>query len=131
MQQILSRNADAALLRRSTRLVSLLLALFIAVSPRLLAQAATGTIAGRVTDTTGAISTAASVTLTRTDTGLVLHSVTNADGIYTFPSLQTGQYLVEIGHAGFKAAKASIKGRRRVEKQFNKPGTPSVRLRPR
>ena len=84
------------------------LVLVLVLSPRLFAQAATGTITGRVTDSAGAVSTGTPVTLTRTDNGLVLHSVTNADGLYVFPSLQTGPYLVEISRSGFKAAKASI-----------------------
>lgn len=110
MQKTFSLSADITLLRRALRLAStlLLLSLSLSLAPRLLAQAATGTITGRVTDSAGAISADTPVTLTRTDTGLVLHSVTNGDGLYSFPSLQTGPYLVEISRSGFNAAKASI-----------------------
>ncbi len=110
MQQIHPQTAVAALLRRTpgVAFTLLLLALSLTLPPRLFAQAATGTITGRVTDSAGAVSTATPVTLTRTDTGLVLHSVTNGDGLYAFPSLQTGSYLVEISRSGFKTAKASI-----------------------
>lgn len=78
------------------------------VTPRLLGQAATGTITGRVTDPSGALLTGTEVTLTRTDTGLVLHGVTNNNGVYSFPSLPTGPFVVEISRAGFRAAKASL-----------------------
>ena len=109
MQRILFSIADAALLlRRITPVAPILLLLVLILSPRLFAQAATGTITGRVTDSTGAVLTATPVTLTRTDTGLVLHGATNGDGLYSFPSLQTGPYLVEISRSGFKAANASI-----------------------
>src|SRR5882757_561564 len=54
--------------------------------PRLYAQAANGVITGRVIDPSGAVLTGTHVTLTRTDTGLVLHATTNGEGIYSFPS---------------------------------------------
>jgi len=76
--------------------------------PKLYAQAANGVITGRVTDSSGAVLAGTQVTLTRTDTGLVLHATTNGEGVYSFPSLQTGPFLVEIVRSGFKAAKATI-----------------------
>ena len=86
-----------------------LLILFSSLSPaRLYAQAANGSITGLITDSTGAVVSGASVTLTRTDTGLILHENTNGNGIYSFPSLQTGPYVVEVARPGFKASKATI-----------------------
>jgi len=76
--------------------------------PLLSAQAANGTITGRVTDPNGAVLPGTTVTLTRTDTGLMLHAATNGDGIYSFPSLQTGPFVVETSHTGFKTAKAIL-----------------------
>src|SRR6185437_10390617 len=67
-----------------------ILALTLFLSPRLSAQAANSVVTGRVTDASGAVLTNTNVTLTQTDTGLVLHTVTNNEGIYSFPSLQTG-----------------------------------------
>jgi hypothetical protein len=84
-----------------------LLSIF-SLTPILHAQAANSVITGRVTDPAGAIVTDAPVTLTRTDTGLVLHAQTNSDGIYSFPSLQTGPYLVQVSRQGFKQAKATL-----------------------
>lgn len=85
-----------------------ILTLTLFLSPRLSAQAANSVVTGRVTDASGAVLTNTNVTLTQTDTGLVLHTVTNNEGIYSFPSLQTGPFLVEISRPGFKAAKAKI-----------------------
>jgi hypothetical protein len=34
-----------------------------------------------------------------------LHTVTNGDGIYSFPSLQTGPFVISITHSGFRTAK--------------------------
>jgi hypothetical protein len=87
--------------------IFILLAIF-GLSPRLHAQAANGIITGRVTDSSGAIVTDAQVTLTRTDTSLVLHAQTNSDGMYSFPSLQTGPYLVQVSRQGFKQARATL-----------------------
>ncbi|MDE1175739.1 MAG: TonB-dependent receptor [Edaphobacter sp.] len=72
------------------------------------AQVANSTITGRITDNTGAIIPGGQVTLTKSDTGLVQKSVTNQDGIYNFPSLQTGPYRVQVTQAGFKTATTEI-----------------------
>ncbi|MEO8737526.1 MAG: TonB-dependent receptor [Edaphobacter sp.] len=87
-------------------MVMLMLTFFL--SPTLSAQVANSVITGRVTDSSGGVLTNAGVTLTQTGTGLVLHTVTNGEGTYSFPSLQTGLFLVEIARPGFKAAKATI-----------------------
>jgi hypothetical protein len=108
MQKTLSQAVSSLFQRSGILAVALMLTMSFLPSRHLLAQAATGTITGRVTDSTGAVSASTPVTLTRTDTGLVLSSVTNGDGIYAFPSLQTGPYVVKISHPGFKAVKASI-----------------------
>ncbi|CAN5749354.1 hypothetical protein BH10ACI4_BH10ACI4_00960 [soil metagenome] len=78
------------------------------VPTSLFSQAANGSITGRVTERTGALLPGTNVTLTRTDTGLVLKSVTNGDGVYNFQSLQTGPFVVETERQGFKSSKASI-----------------------
>jgi hypothetical protein len=75
---------------------------------RLAAQTATGTITGRIFDPSGAVIPAASVVLTQVDTGLVLHGVSNSDGLYTFSSLQAGSFEVQVSHPGFDVTKASI-----------------------
>jgi hypothetical protein len=67
----------------------------------LLAQVSTGTIAGTVKDSAGAVTPGATVTITNTGTGIVTTSVTNDVGFYTVPNLQTGGYSVSITAAGF------------------------------
>ena len=88
--------------------VLLLLVSLFALPMASLAQAANGNITGRVTDSTGALLPGTEVKLTRTDTGLVLKTVTNDAAVYNFPSLQTGPYLVEVTHTGFKTAKSAL-----------------------
>src|ERR1700746_3183261 len=61
-----------------------------------------GTIAGTVTDPSGAAITTASVTLTNLDTN-VKHAIeTDASGNYTFVNILPGRYKVEVEKSGFK-----------------------------
>ena len=84
------------------RIASALLA-FGLVAP-LLGQTSTGTIAGRVTDSSGAIVAGASVQLTSTEQGTVSTTTTNDAGLYLFPTVQPGQYRVTVQKEGFKQA---------------------------
>lgn len=82
------------------------LALLIPIA--VVAQVENGTITGRVTDPTGRVLPGASVTVSQKSTGLLLHGQTNADGTYTFPQLQPGQYSVVVDKQGFKKTDTSI-----------------------
>jgi hypothetical protein len=66
------------------------------------AQAGRGSISGRVTDPTGAIARGAKVTLLNHANGVQQHSVTNAEGLYTFVSLDPGLYEVTASLQGFE-----------------------------
>jgi len=72
------------------------------------AQVANGSITGILTDSTGAIVPSAHVTLTKTDTGLTLQTQTNNAGIYTFSSLLTGPYRIQVIQPGFKKAETTL-----------------------
>ncbi len=81
--------------------VFLLLSLMTVALPRAIAQADQGAITGLVQDTTGAVIPNAQVTLTNTETGLVLHVQTDASGNYVFSPVKIGVYKVEATAAGF------------------------------
>jgi hypothetical protein len=66
------------------------------------AQADQGTITGTVQDATGAVIPGAQVTLTSTDTGLVLRTKTDRSGIYTFPPAKIGNYSLSVSAPGFQ-----------------------------
>ena len=70
----------------------------------LVAQTATGSITGRVTDSSGAIVVGASVQLTSTERGTVSTTTSNDAGLYLFPTVQPGQYSVSVQKEGFKQA---------------------------
>jgi hypothetical protein len=62
---------------------------------------ASGTIAGRVTDSTGAVVPNVNVTITNNATGIARDTVTNSDGSFSAPSLQAGDYQVHVQAQGF------------------------------
>ena len=66
-----------------------------------LAQLATGSIQGLVSDKSGAIVPNATVTVTNTATGLARNADSNASGLYDFPSLPPGDYTVTAEATGF------------------------------
>src|SRR5688572_7963905 len=66
------------------------------------AQAPTGQIGGRVSDSSGAVLPGVTITVTQTDTGLVRSVVSNETGVYAVPSLPVGPYRVEASLPGFR-----------------------------
>jgi len=65
-------------------------------------QANRATITGTVTDTTGAVISEVSVTVTNTGTNVITKTVTNQEGIYVVPNLFPGQYSVQFERDGFE-----------------------------
>ncbi len=70
----------------------------------LFAQAVTGSLVGTVTDSTGAVTPNAKVTLTEVQTGISRVTNTNQSGNYSFTNLSAGPYRVEVELAGFRKA---------------------------
>ena len=71
------------------------------------AQAPTGQISGRVTDSSGGVLPGVTVTVTQTDTGLVRSVVSNETGAYAVPSLPVGPYQFEAALTGFRTFSGS------------------------
>ena len=91
----------AALMR-----VTLVVCFTLGIAP-LLAQTSSTEIGGLVTDTTGSVVAGAGVTLTRTATAETRHSATNADGLYSFPLIEPGEYKLDVTLSGFKSTTVS------------------------
>ena len=85
-------------------LSGLLLALVtVAKGPALHAQAVSiASVTGRVVDPSGATVNGAQIKMTAVDTGQVHDVASNADGIYTIPSLPIGAYTLEVSAPGFE-----------------------------
>lgn len=67
-----------------------------------LAQQITGTIAGTVSDSQGAVVPSASVKAINSETGFSRSTVSDSAGNYTLTYLPVGNYSVEVSAAGFK-----------------------------
>jgi len=79
-----------------------IVALFtLALLPAVAQTAASGTIAGTVTDASGAAIAGAAVVITDTDTGAVHNVTTNGDGSFVLPFLQSGHYELVVGAKNF------------------------------
>jgi hypothetical protein len=91
----------------STRLHVVVLSALVALAgvaarPPSLAAQTTSTIAGTVTDRSGAVLPGAAVTARHAETGLARSAVSDAAGRYTFPSLAVGTWEVRTELSGFK-----------------------------
>jgi hypothetical protein len=94
-------------MRRTPRLafLSLLLAVLPFISTRFAwAQSTTGSIYGRVTDSSQAVLPGAQVTATGERTGVPYPGVSDSDGNYAVFGLPPGPYAVEVKKDGFKSA---------------------------
>jgi len=65
-------------------------------------QVATGSLAGSVVDSTGAVVPSVKITATNTASGSRIETVGTDAGLYVFPSLPTGVYSITAEKAGFK-----------------------------
>jgi hypothetical protein len=90
---------------RTTLALRLLILLLVALStsiPTLHAQVAAGEITGIVKDQAGAVIPGATVTVTNVGTNRQHVAVSTGDGVYTAPSLPSGEYRIDVELQGFK-----------------------------
>src|SRR5437879_3347607 len=86
----------------------LLVILLLCCCLNLAAQEVTGTIVGTVKDQSGAVVPRAKVTVTNTDTGVAVRTLTtNEKGEYSAPLLQIGHYSIAAEASNFKKASIS------------------------
>lgn len=84
-----------------TALAIILIIGVLATPGLLLGQADQGSITGIVQDNSGAVIPRASVALTSIDTGLVLKTKADTNGIYTFSPIKIGNYSISAEAPGF------------------------------
>ena len=81
---------------------SLLWACGMAARPAFAQAAVEGSIAGLITDSSGAVIPDATVTITNTGTQVAEKAATNASGYYVVPDLHSGDYDVKVEKEGFQ-----------------------------
>ena len=93
----------------TTKLTSVLIAnllvtiTMLGIAPDLNAQAVSvASVTGRITDEQGALMAGVQIRMTGVETGAVYSVVSNADGMYTVPSLPIGAYTLEATSSGFQ-----------------------------
>jgi hypothetical protein len=80
---------------------SLLLAILLVLGAMSALAQSTATLSGTVTDPSGAVLPGAQVKVISLATGLTRELVTDGAGVYSAPSLQPGDYTVQVTAAGF------------------------------
>ncbi len=86
------------------RSIALALTLWLMASPSAFGQVTRGSLAGTITDPTGAALPAAAVTLKNPATGAEARATTDSQGAFVFPSLAVGRYAITVEAKGFKRA---------------------------
>ncbi|HVN79312.1 MAG TPA: TonB-dependent receptor [Terriglobia bacterium] len=66
------------------------------------AQTSLGTINGLIRDSSGAVVPNVKVTLQNQDTNQTRNTTSTETGLYVFPSVPAGNYLITVEHSGFK-----------------------------
>ena len=104
---------------RTMRTASLALCLLLAAT-RAFAQFETATVVGTVRDTSGAVVSGATVTLTNRDTGVSAQRPSDENGNFEFFTVRIGRYLVSAEKEGFAVAVAddvqvTVGARQRVD----------------
>ncbi|MGP0071394.1 MAG: carboxypeptidase regulatory-like domain-containing protein, partial [Bryobacteraceae bacterium] len=84
------------------RVISALMLLASVCALEVSAQTPTGIITGVVTDETGSIIPNVNVTITNKATGFSRTATTNAEGLFSAPALNPGEYVVRAEATGFR-----------------------------
>src|SRR5882724_7787260 len=100
-----------------------ILIFLMATSRPLLAQTATGSILGTVTDPSGAVVSGATVTIKSLSTGATRTLTTTQAGTYSAAALEPGQYTVNFRQTGFGP------GEQRVEVRVGQTANGDFRLK--
>src|SRR6185312_4416586 len=93
-------------MRHYLRLLFLCVISMVLASPHAYA-AITGSISGRVLDSTGAVIPGGNVTALNGETGIRQTVTTNGEGFYIFSALNIGLYNVSVSKTGFKDYQAT------------------------
>ena len=94
-------------MRRSACFLTVLWAFLAAAAPGYAQGGTTSTISGSVVDSSGGVVPGAAVVATHVATGITTETVSNVDGLFSFPGLNIGTYTVTVSLPGFKSFRAN------------------------
>jgi hypothetical protein len=102
MKQSIKKDSARGVLKTSSWLLALLLVGFGLCQTQISeAQTANANISGHIIDSTSALISDATITLTNTDTQVAVKTTSNAQGLYVFPSVKPGSYTMVVSRGGF------------------------------
>ncbi|WP_174240677.1 TonB-dependent receptor [Granulicella sp. S156] len=107
MQRIFGSSSTGKMIFRALLTICLLAGWSILQAP-LEAQTDTGSVAGTVTDSTGAVIPGANVTATSTDNGLKLTAQSSSSGEFKILAVPRGHYTVLIAAKGFQSQSEAV-----------------------
>ena len=88
--------------------VLFLAVVFLATPPAFSQTITTGDIVGVITDSSGAVVPGAKVTLKSIDSGETRTETSSSQGLYRFPLLKPGEYIVSASTPGLKSNNSRI-----------------------
>src|SRR5690349_10724353 len=102
----LDRSGNRGVIGRRTCLLAAGLLTFLVLRPgaTVFGQVITGTIMGRVVDTSGGVIPSATITVTNEATNTKTTTVTDKDGNYAIPLLPIASYTVAVSKKDFKTS---------------------------
>ena len=98
-----ARQLSVSFFQRVITVTGILIAVAVAVAVPAAGQVLTSRVDGTVQDQSGAVIPGASVTLTNVETNISLETETNEVGLYVFPQVPAGPYIITTKLSGFKS----------------------------
>lgn len=111
--------------QRARRPVALAIALTMVLAGVLLGQSNQGTIAGTISDASGAVVPGAKITAREVASGTAYNTVSSSAGTYIFPNVRIGTYDISVEYSGFSTWKSTG-----VVVQINSTTSLNVTLQP-
>jgi hypothetical protein len=112
--------------------LSAIAAVVVLCGPQLVAQQTFGGITGTVTDSSGGVIAGVTIKLVEEHTGLSRQGKSNASGVYLFPDLPIGDYVLTYTNEGFQSQKLphiAVQGQRTATLNVQlKPGAASTTI---
>src|SRR5688572_22686684 len=103
----------------TARFAACLLLVLVLLAGPVWSQSSAGSVRGTVTDSSAAVIPNVPISLVNTATGVELTTVSNAAGIYVYPSVVPGPYKLRASFAGMKPFEATLTVQTQVSATIN------------